>query len=33
MMLQHPKLATTARVVFKACSLLITTLTYHPLKT
>ena len=29
MMLLHPSLATNARVVFKLCSLLSTTLTYH----
>ena len=33
MMLLHPNLATNARVVFKLCSLLITTLTYHATKT
>ena len=29
MMPLHPNLATNARVVFKLCSLLTTTLTYH----
>ena len=33
MMLLHPNLATYSRVIFKLCSLLITTLTYHESKT
>ena len=33
MMLLHPNLATNSRVIFKLCSLLITTLTYHESKT
>ena len=33
MMLRHPNLAANARVVFKLCLLLITTLTYHASKT
>ena len=33
MILLHPTLATNARVVSKLCSFLITTLTYHALKT
>ena len=32
MMLLHPNLAANARIVFKLCSLLITTLTYNVLK-
>ena len=32
MMLLHPNSAANARIVFKLCSLLITTLTYNVLK-
>ena len=33
MMLLHPNVATNARVVFKICSKLITTIAYHASKT